>query len=198
MNKVQKIRNEVERLRNELMQEREKGYGSDADDTCILELQNVLTYIDSLQEKTVKDRLAFKAIPRLLDMIEPSERAKNYVTKLADAFDAEGYHTDAKIVRESLKIMNGEKVPMATMDEESVSDDLGEYIYELSKRFPEVSFAKLSRIAVRVAKWQKEQMMAKAINTEASLTMSVPTICISLPLGVNVGDKVKVIVIKED
>jgi len=52
--KVQKIRNEVERLRNELIQEREKGYGSDADDACILELQNVLTYIDSLQEEPVK------------------------------------------------------------------------------------------------------------------------------------------------
>ncbi len=46
----------------------------------------------------------------------------------------------------------------------SVSEDLGEYINELSKQFPEVSFAKLSRIAVRVAKWQKEQLMAKAFD----------------------------------
>lgn len=46
-----------------------------------------------------------------------------------------------------------------SMQEEPVSEDLGEYINELSKQFPEVSFAKLSRIAVRVAKWQKEQMM---------------------------------------
>lgn len=84
-----------------------------------------------------------------------------------------------------------------SMQEEPATEDLGEYINELSKQFPEVSFAKLSRIAVRVAKWQKEQLMAKAINTQASLTMSVPSICISLPLGVNVGDKVKVIVIKE-
>jgi hypothetical protein len=80
-----------ERIRNEIIQEREKGYGSDADDACILELQNVLTYIDSLQE-------------------------------------------------------------------EPVSEDLGEYLYELSKQFPEVSFAKLSRIGVRVAKWQKEHL----------------------------------------
>ena len=42
--------------------------------------------------------------------------------------------------------------------EEPVSEELGEYINELSKQFPEVSFAKLSRIAVRVAKWQKEQI----------------------------------------
>lgn len=34
------------------------------------------------------------------------------------------------------------------------SKDLEELIDTLSKRYPEVSFAKLSRIAVRVAKWQ--------------------------------------------
>lgn len=45
-----------------------------------------------------------------------------------------------------------------SMQEEPVSEDLGEYINKLSKQFPEVSFAKLSRIAVRVAKWQKEQI----------------------------------------
>ena len=39
----------------------------------------------------------------------------------------------------------------------SITNDLGEYINELSKQFPEVSFAKLSRIAVRVAKWQKQK-----------------------------------------
>jgi hypothetical protein len=36
--------------------------------------------------------------------------------------------------------------------------NLSEYIDKLSKQFPEVSFAKLSRIAVRVARWQKEHM----------------------------------------
>lgn len=48
--------------------------------------------------------------------------------------------------------------------DESTTEDLGEYINELSKQFPEVLFAKLSRIAIRVAKWQKEQMMAKAVD----------------------------------
>ena len=44
----------------------------------------------------------------------------------------------------------------------SISEDLGEYIEELSKQFPEVSFAKLSRVAVRVAKWQKEHLWKPA------------------------------------
>ena len=48
-----KIRAEVERLQKELIQEKKKGFGSDADDACILELQNVLTYIDSLQEEPI-------------------------------------------------------------------------------------------------------------------------------------------------
>ena len=44
-----------------------------------------------------------------------------------------------------------------SLQEESVSEDLGDYINELSKQFPEVSFAKLSRIAVRVSRWQRNQ-----------------------------------------
>lgn len=49
-----------------------------------------------------------------------------------------------------------------TQKEEPASGDLGEYINELSKQFPEVSFAKLSRIAVRVAKWQEKQTITDA------------------------------------
>ena len=48
------------------------------------------------------------------------------------------------------------------LQEEPASEDLGEYINKLSKQFPEVSFAKLSRIAVRVAKWQKTNLLKPA------------------------------------
>lgn len=39
-----------------------------------------------------------------------------------------------------------------------ISDNLEEEIDYLSKRYPEVSFAKLTRIAVHVAKWQMQQI----------------------------------------
>jgi hypothetical protein len=184
--------------------------------------------IKALQEEPAsKDKFTFTSLPRLLDRIKPTDRAKWYSSRLADALEEEGYITDAKIVRESIKIMNGEKVPMATMDEEPVSEDLeeaskewlrpqldksyanygeakmmelthfdgyamldaiefgakwqkakdesttedlGEYISELSKQFPEVSFAKLSRIAVRVAKWQEEQFEKKRLKHCDELT----------------------------
>jgi hypothetical protein len=104
----------------------------------------------------------------------------------------------------------------------SVSEDLGEYINELSKQFPEVSFAKLSRIAVRVAKWQKqqdqstielaedhamfagmekmkEQMMAKAIDAHCFGFQGAALFSFRLPASnYLVGSEVKVIVIKED
>lgn len=73
MNKVEKIKAEIERLQIELIQEKEKGYGSDADDACILELQNVLTYIDSLEEEPVSNDLEKAA----------SEYAKSKHTNLA-------------------------------------------------------------------------------------------------------------------
>lgn len=81
--------------------------------------------------------------------------------------------------------------------EEPVSGDLGDYINELSKQFPEVSFAKLSRIAVRVAKWQKEQIMAKAIDGIARPDDG-EVWCDLKSFNFKDGDKVKVIVIKED
>ena len=73
------------------------------------------TYEDKV-EKVKEDRLAFKALPRLLDMIQPSDRAKYYCGRLADALEREGYTTDAKIVREIFRMMDGERVAMATMD----------------------------------------------------------------------------------
>ena len=41
--------------------------------------------------------------------------------------------------------------------EPELSEDFGEYVAELGKQFPEVSFAKLSRIAVRVKNWFQKQ-----------------------------------------
>lgn len=173
--KVQKIRNEVERLQNELIQGREKGYGSDVDDACILELQNVITYIDSLQEEPVSE-----------DLEEASKYYASNNTPWDDCVDE---------MQESFKA--GAKWQKKTG--ESITNDFGEYLYELSKQFPEVSFAKLSRIGVRVAKWQKEQMMKDSIDGEVGYwNLRGLSVNVELPRSVEEGDKVKVIVIKAD
>lgn len=118
----------------------------------------------SLQEEPVsKDKFTFTSLPRLLDRIKPTDRAKWYSSRLADALEKEGYITDAKIVRESIKIMNGEKVPMATMDEEPVSEELEEAALQyLSKHYDtNIIWDKDEKCVVcdfkAGAKWQKEQ-----------------------------------------
>lgn len=93
-----------------------------------------IAWLEKQGKETSEKEFTFKALPRLLEMIEVSDRAKAYTEKLAVALDNEGYHTDAKIVRESIKIMNGEEVPMATMDEQKpqrmVSAEAKEAIYD--------------------------------------------------------------------
>lgn len=88
--------------------------------------------------------------------------------------------------------------------DESTTEDLGEYLNELSKQFPEVSFAKLSRIAVRVAKWKEQKMMAKAIDgyvikdiEEGNGDFLLSADYLPKSMGLKDQQRVKVIVIKE-
>lgn len=82
--------------------------------------------------------------------------------------------------------------------EEYVSDQA----YELMAFGDDEDFnilAELMKQAVLYgANWKEQQMKKDAVDSEACYTMGVPSIIISLPDGIKVRDKVKVIVIKED
>ena len=82
------------------------------------EYGKVQSWITWLEKQGEQKEYTFKSIPRLLEMMEPTDRAKAYCQKLIDTLAKEGYNTDAKIVGECLKQMNGEDVPMAVMDEQ--------------------------------------------------------------------------------
>ncbi len=102
--------------------------------------------------------------------------------------------------------------------------DLEKEIDRVSKRYPDVSFAKLSRIAVHFAKWkeaqdqeiielaeehaylagsvnEREKMMKEAVEGYVTLTLTgVRTVAATIKGEDNIGpgDKVRVIVLKED
>jgi len=97
------------------------------------ELTNAIAWLEKQGEQKPKDKYTFKSIPRLLEMVKPTDRAKAYCQKLVDSLLQEGYATDAKIVSNCLKQMNGEKVAMATMDEQKSAD-----IQSIEKRAHEV------------------------------------------------------------
>ena len=88
----------------------------------VLEELNLKKLEKQCEQKPADKEYTFKSIPRLLDMIEPSDRAKAYCQKLIDTLTKEGYNTDAKIVEGVFKGWNGEDVPMAVMDEQKPTD----------------------------------------------------------------------------
>ena len=59
MNKVEKIKAEIERLKNELIQEAEKGYKSEFDEGRISAFEDMITFIDTLEVKEINSTDAF-------------------------------------------------------------------------------------------------------------------------------------------
>ena len=127
-----------------------------------------------------------------------------YLTrKITKIERTEGYNPIYYFVDGSIYLIDEDELELV---EEPVSEELEELINNLSKRYPEVSFAKLSRIAVHVAKWQKEKMMEEAVKCEVKAdedglftTEKWDEMNDLLhKIGAKDGDKVKLITIKED
>ena len=236
--KVQKIREEVEKLKSQLL----RGACSSQiamETTCKEEAYNeVLAILDTMKEEPVKRTPA--DIEAAMQEVEEKSKAFTEAHKKESADDILAQMRGEEPVSEDLEEASkewlipqldksytnyGEAKMMelthfdgyAMLDaiefganwqktkDESITEDLGEYINELSKQFPEVSFAKLSRIAVRVTKRHREQMMAKAIDVEVKVDAGgypyIPQMELydydkDVPLA-KAGDRYKVILIKE-
>ena len=71
-------------------------------------------------EQDNSDSLQFSSILRLIDMIDIAQwnkyNGESYCNKLAVALDRLGYFKDARLVREHIKMKNGENIAMATQD----------------------------------------------------------------------------------
>ena len=189
---------EVERLQNELIQEKEKGFGSDIDNVCILELQNVLTYIDSMQEEK-----------KVLCGDSESECATNGVdNSLEGIIEAailwgKYYYAENDIPREELNqainyycsLLNKEE-PVSEELEEAIDTYLATYFGgEKEKQ----NWPFLKKMAIHFAKWQKDQMTARAIDAHCFGFQGAALFSFKLPAdNYLIGSEVKVIVIKEN
>ena len=107
---------EDEKIRKRILLSLQKDFMATKNSGCSTkDLEECIAWLEKQGEQK---EYTFKSIPRLLDMIQPTDRAKSYCQKLIDSLLQEGYATDAKIVGDCLKQMKGEKVGMATMDEQ--------------------------------------------------------------------------------
>lgn len=95
------------------------------------------------------------------------------IKELADAMytKMQNLTTDTSGIRKAMEEYH-QFVIQEYYKKDLVNEDLGTYVNELSKQFPEVSFAKLSRIAVRVAKWQKEYLLKLSDGNDLSESIS--------------------------
>lgn len=114
------VESEGERIRKEILEVAKTVVSRDG--TLYGKKYNCREWIAWLEKQGKQKEYTFKSIPRLLDMIEPTSKAKAYCQKLINTLKEEGYNTDAKIVEEVLKGWNGENVPMAVMDEQKPAD----------------------------------------------------------------------------
>ena len=188
MTDKEKIREEVERLMNELIQEKKKGFGSDADDACILELQNVLTYIDSLQEEPVSEELEEAAKKHAKCQREDDLECGYELTKL-ESFIAGAKWKEEQFEKNRLKHCNSITNEQAELEQGFIDQHLAKY-----DRMP--TFLDAIEYGMRL---QKEQMMEQAIDGEIGYwNLHGLSVNVKLPHSVEEGDKAKVIVIKED
>lgn len=93
-------------------------------------LDDVLSFIDSLQQEQ-PEGLHFIPLIRLIQKIpfkNWNDTVNNYAKKLRDCLIKEGYLKDANVLQGYISHMNGNNVPMATMDEqEQPEQDITEF-----------------------------------------------------------------------
>ena len=186
--KVQKIRKEVERLQKRA----EHNF-----DNSIAEIErqfwlgesNVLTligkYIDTMQEEPVSEDLEYAS--------------EKYACRFSSSKYGHDKVKDAFIAGDKWKEEQFEKSRVAHCDEltkeqaQIESDFVTQHLKE-ANRTP--TFIDAIEYGMRL---QKEQMMAKAIDGEVGYwNLRGLSINVKLPRSVREGDKVKVLVVKED
>ena len=216
MTDKEKIRKEVQRLMGELIQEKKKGFGSDSDDACILELQNVLTYIDSLQEEPVSEDLEEAAVEAFKQIVDSDKN--NFLEIFKAGAEWEKNQAMAEIQAQSMALAHGCPKENTSNDLKEAADNALESITDQYDIISVGSCLEMFRLGAEWqkaqeyacyeeafedgAEWKKQQMMAKAADMVVGywmpnglmLTVDETENC----YDIDEGDRVKVIVIKEN
>lgn len=114
---IRKKETETERIKRAIISLLKSDPGRDTTSIYGISIDTMISWVEN-QSVDGKDSLVFKTLPHLLRLITPDDRAIFYCTRLAESLESEGYLVDSRIIKESIKMMKGEEVPLATMDEE--------------------------------------------------------------------------------
>lgn len=155
----------------------------------------------SQQAEVCKKLLSFiNSMPEM----EESDRLTHSVTKISDQ-EPEEYKG---ILGEQLKYIDNEIQRLEKLKEESVSENLLDEIHNRWEDYPHIKWPKcpykdFKNIACHFANWQKQQMMKNVTYGEVSQCTTYPynlkiQSIKTIDKDLKVGDKVKLIIIKEE
>ena len=125
----------------------------------LAEIEKLSAYLDGFHEQRIIEKIL-----SIIDTLEVKEVQEESVSEeleeaAKERVDAEDYgyvDEDGMPLYDSgyLEYMFKEGAKWQLAKIKSITlDDLGKFINEISKQFPEVSFAKVCKIATRTAKW---------------------------------------------
>ena len=196
MSKIEKIKVEIERLKNELVQEAEKGYKSDFDEGRISAFEDIIIYINSLEEEPISNDLEKAAVEAFKQIVDSNKNSFLEIFKAGAQWGKE--QTEIQIKAQSIALPHG------CPKKELVSKDLEYFAKKESESFAEHEYEidYIDRNALTKgyywgvkagAQWQKEQMMKNSdfIN-EAEWEDDIHK------LFREKGKKVKLMIVKEE
>lgn len=98
------------------------------------------------------------------------EDAEHYFPELSKSEDEKIRKEIIQSIQDNMCVIHKDKcLAWLEKQKEIETEDFGEFINELSKQFPEVSFAKLSRIAVRIKNWLEKQVEQKPVEQDTEI-----------------------------
>lgn len=160
----------------------------------------------------LKDIIEFTGkSPRFDEWFKTWDEYESYVHSHGDIlklFNEDGTHLEVPVGAWIFKTPDGRNVPSTFLyQEQPVCEGLEEEIDRLWENGlsdelsgPHNSFDVVAKIARHFAQWQKEQMMKQVVECRVCHTKltDAPVVELYAPVGYKVGDKIRIIIVKED
>lgn len=105
MTQIEKIKGEIERLKNELIQEAEKGYKSEFDEGRISAFEDMIIYINSLEEEPISNDLEKAAVEAFKQIVDSDKNSFYEIFKASAQWGMR--QVEAKIQAQSMALAHG-------------------------------------------------------------------------------------------
>ena len=152
MSKIERIKAEAERLKSELIQEAKKGYKSEFDEGRISSFEDMITFIDSLEEEPISNDLKEAAIEAFKQIVESDKNSFLEIFKSGAEWGMR--QAEAKIQAQSTALAHGCPKELTSNDLEEAAHS---YVDTTIEWFDSEGNPCCYPAFIAGAQWQKER-----------------------------------------